>query len=104
MGIDYSSAGGIGISIDDYIEEFIEHGAFSEEEWDEAPYECANVFDTPYDVGGSAYTGKEFYYLLVDGSNLEEVIANAPEFIEKIKKFGVELEFKDLKVISDYHV
>jgi hypothetical protein len=105
MGVDYTGVGGIGIEVDDKVlATFIENKVFSEEEWDEYGSECLEEIGVPYQTAGSAYSGEETNYLFVPGDTLGEIQANAPKFIETLKKHGCNISEKDLLLISDLHV
>lgn len=108
MGVDHESVGGIGIKVDrDMIEKFISSGLFTEDEWNEKDHqELIERIEIDYDEAGSGgYTGKEnIFYLTVKGKNLTEIMDNEEIFRDKLKKFGIILEQKDLIVISDLHM
>ena len=102
MGVDYDGVGGVGICIDDYLDQIIASGAFTREEWDEDVDDCLSRNGIHYAEAGSSYEeGNRRYYAFVEGENLEEVINNVPAFVEKFRGFGVVLLMKDIKIISD---
>lgn len=104
MSVDHSGVGGIGIKITDYLDKFMALGAFTKEEWEDDNDECLNKLGFSYWTAGNSYTGNIYYYSMVKGKNLEEVIVNAPAFIESFRKWGIELTLKDLRVVSDISI
>ena len=56
-------------------------------------------------AGDGGYGGTDYWYFIVDGSNLKEVNNNKESFLNTINsKFNVEYTEEDLKVISELHV
>lgn len=106
MGVDYNGVGGIGIRLkSEMVNTAIEKSMFTEEDWEEDPIASVEVFGILYAQAGSAYSGKEWFYLFVDGNNLEEVNANSKDFLNKINNiFDLNCTEKDLKVISDLYI
>lgn len=106
MGVDYNGVGGIGIRLNEgMVLKAIEREYFTEEDWEEDPIASVEVFGILYAQAGSAYSGKEWFYLFVDGDNLEEVNANREDFLNKINNiFDLNYTEKDLKVISDLYI
>ena len=106
MGVDHNGVGGIGIELTEEIRnKLIEKGLFTQDEWDEDEYGCLETINLPYSVAGDGnYGGDDRYYLLVHGDNLEEIIKNEQEFRNHLQRLGIQLDQKDLIVISDLHV
>ena len=104
MGVDYDAVGGVGIYVEDYLDKFISAGVFTEEEWEDDPYECVEKLGVGFSTYGNAYSGEEGYALLVDGNNLDEVNRNVEAFILKLKPYDIHLQYSDIKVISEGHV
>jgi hypothetical protein len=105
MGIDYDSIGGIGIELTgERIDLIIKKGLFTEDEWIEDSYECAEKIGLTYGVGGDGYSGDITYYLLVEGNKLKDIYENAEKFVERLNEIGIEMLVDDLEVIDDLHV
>lgn len=105
MGVDYDGIGGMGIEItDEMVEVLIASGKLTKEEWDEDPHSCLDDIGITFcEAGSYCYGGDRRMYWLVDGDNLDEVNANATEFIANLGKLGIILSTKDLVVIQDIH-
>ena len=102
MGIDYDGVGGIGIKVtDEIVETLIENKAFTEEEWEEDPYECCEDLDVEYAIAGNLMHDSGDMYLLVEGNTLDDINLNKDKFIEALDKVGVKITSKDLLVISE---
>ncbi len=105
MGINCNGVGGIGIKVDDeIISDLIEYNQFTEEEWNDVPYECMDVLELEYKTAGGVLNDEEYYYLIVSGENLTDVLMNAPEFLGRLELLGVKKTVEDLIVISDYYI
>lgn len=106
MGVGYGGVGGIGVQFDsDMQESAVEKGIFSEEDWDDCPGECMESVGLTFDTAGSAYSGEEQFYLLVDGESLTDINNNAGDFCSKVNEaIGSKLTPADLKVIYDLHI
>ncbi|QDB74096.1 hypothetical protein [Aeromonas phage 4L372D] len=106
MGVDYNGVGGIGVRLSpEMVKTAIEKNMFTEEDWEEDPIASVEVFQILYAQAGSAYSGKEWFYLFVDGNNLEEINNNSKDFLDKVNKmFDLKYTEKDLKVISDLYI
>ena len=100
MSIDYSSVGGIGICFDEVYPYVVEKGLFSEDDWEDDHEDCLDKSGLSYAYAGSAYSGDESIYLIVDGDTLGEVFKNAPAFIAKLHEVGMDISSDDLEVIS----
>lgn len=104
MGVDYDGVGGIGVEVTkDMIEKLIEKEVFTEEEWSDDSYSCLERIGLPYaKAGDSAYGGEARFYLLVNGSNLKEILSHEFYFIKRLEKLlGIFLSSEDLIVIED---
>ena len=114
MGVDYDAVGGVGIAItEDMIQYAIQQGVFTQDEWDDSWYDCAENISEKYDTldfqegGDSAYSGNtpDIYVVINDCELLGEINISAPQFCEQIKKvFGVVKKPDELRVILDYIV
>lgn len=106
MGVDYNGVGGIGVRLKaEMVQTAINKNLFTEEDWEEDSIASVEVFGVPYAQAGSAYSGKEWFYLFVDGNNLEEVNSNSKSFLDKINElFDLNYTEKDLEVISDLYI
>jgi hypothetical protein len=104
MGVDYDGVGGVGVGFDMHGQA-IEKGLFTESDWDESPGECMELIEMPFSTAGSAYSGEETFYLMVEGKTLGEINANAASFCSKVNdKFGTDLTPAGLQVISDLYI
>ena len=104
MGVDWDwyGVGGIGVKVtSDMIELLINNGVFTDEEWEADKDECIDLLGILYSKAGNDYSGETYFYLFVDGKNLEEVNKNSKIFIEKLSQFGIILKEKDLIVVED---
>jgi hypothetical protein len=106
MGVDYDGVGGIGVEFTDEMRHnAIERGIFSEEEWEDCSDDCMNAVGISYSTAGSAYSGEETHYLMVDGDTLGEVNANSGDFCSSVNdRLGTKLVPAELRVIADLHI
>ena len=108
MSIDYSAVGGIGIeATEELAKRLIEKAIITEEEWGdkyifkESP---SNKYKINIETAGSAFSGDLYWYFLIAGKNLPEIIDNAPIFIAAFQSAGVTITMNDLKVIAEGYV
>lgn len=105
MSVNYYGVGGIGILItDDRINKFIESNLFSKKDWNDDPYECMDIVGISWVSGGDLYFEEYNFYFLVEGDNLEEINKNEKSFRNKLSKYGIFIQQKDLIVISDLEI
>lgn len=103
--MEYEAVGGIGVKVtSDMVHQLINNDVFTEGQYKENPYECIEALKIPYNVTGSAYSGDNVFYLMVDGGNLEEVNENSGVFIDNLRSYGIDLKVSDLMVICEYYV
>ena len=110
MSVDYSGVGGVGISVENYLEVFLKNEEF-QELWDNSNEDAVNwlIQDCPeayYDTAGTAYrSGGERFYILIEGDTLYKVMNNCDKFMAFFKnKWEIDLSWSKLKIISDYYV
>lgn len=108
MGVDYDGVGGIGIEIDEDMQEKLrdlveERGL--EVDRDEYFTEILEEIGIEYcEAGSGSYGGDERYYFLVKGETFNDVKKNIPDFIKDMEKIGIKITEDDLLVISDLYV
>lgn len=106
MGVDYNAVGGIGIEFTPDLRQQVEDfGFFTEKEWEEDYDKCLSKIGLPYNLGGDgSYGGEDYYFFLVKGKTLIEVLANSPDFIDVLSKVGISITMEDLRVISELYI
>ena len=112
MGVDYSPVGGIGILLD---REMLTKASkvtgikldFGREEDDtycvrEQIQDILSEISVPYSEAGSSYSDEELdIYLQVEGETLVEINNNVSEFIDRLKKFDINITKERLVVIEE---
>lgn len=102
MSVDYDGVGGVGLRVTDAIvEKLIEHGLFTEADYEKDVSSCLEKIKLPYSVYGNAYSGDIDYALFVKGTKLSEIYENAPKFIARLEELGISMEADDLEVICE---
>ena len=110
MGVDASAIGGLGygIAISTDLEFYIEKGIFTGDEVSDCDDDELDS-DTLADLLEQKLPGVSIQltygyeqaelFPFVGGQNIEEMWANAPLFVESMKRLGYQQELKDIKVI-----
>ena len=103
MRLDYDGVGGVGIRVtNDHIQTMIDKGLFSREEFEEDQSNCMDSLGIPYSCAGSFYQeNASYFYFLVKGEILDDVIENKHEFIKSLSYIGINITDSDLIIISD---
>jgi len=112
MGVDYTAVSGIGIEFTDkMIDRAIDLCAFTREDFDEdnswaIDKMCQKLDGVCYQEAGSyGYGGDQKFYLIVEGSTLNEINGNAAGFISVIRsEIGADICLADLILVDDMHV
>lgn len=108
MSVDYSAIGGIGIEATKEIAaKLIEKSIITQDEWDDKYIfkdSPSNKHKIEMATAGSAYSGELYWYFLVVGENLPEIMENALDFIAAFQSAGVDIKMDDLEVIAEGYV
>ena len=103
MSIDHGAVAGIGITLTDDMKETLINGEsrFSDEEWEDDFEWCLEEMGLDCRQSGCFLSGANIEtHIFVEGDTLADINKNAPGFIEKLVKFGLNVRMEDLVLIE----
>jgi hypothetical protein len=106
MSIGYNAVGGIGIKVtSEIIQALINKDVFTQSDYDEYGNECLEGLGLKFEVSGNMYTDEIQYYFILEGNDLEELIANYVPFRKKFNELtDITLNPQDFKIFSELYI
>jgi len=105
MSVDYQAVGGVGVALNhQFVCDLVANKQFTLEQWQKNKTQCLDNLKISYSSAGSCYSGDIHFYFLVEGETLNELMHNAPIFIDKLMNIGIQIQMEDIKLINDIYV